>query len=147
MTENLPRPWTISSRYPDPAVHVLDARFKKASLQVARSGHPGIVAMDLSVLFNPGYGTIVVAEPEHTLKVVADSARGFVEGNIRRIAHLVDRRHVVGLLVVAKGLFLVEGSRLAPAQHVEWKNLCRVDDSRYPGFVSLVRRFGEAAAK
>lgn len=129
------------------SVAKLDMRFKKASLQVARSGHPGIVAMDLSVLFNPGYGTIVVAEPEHTLKVVGNSARGFAERNIRRIAHLVDRRHVVGLLVVAKGLFLVEGSRLAPAHHVEWKNLCRVDDSRYPGFVSLVRRFGEAATK
>jgi len=116
------RPRTVSN---------LTANIRKANSQIARSGRPGIIAIDLTCLLNPTDVHISTADFRAASAFVIQKTDSFIDANASRIVSLVDPQKTFGVAVhFAMPILLRTRPALGWSRRLSISNLCNSTDPR-----------------
>jgi hypothetical protein len=148
---------------PDVLIHYKDGRFgiaakrprsiKKlranicdADKQIGRSGMQGIIAVDLSCVFNRNDAHLVTGSFGAANAYVKQIANEFVRRNAHRVVALVDTMHTFGFLAhFAAPIFDTATPRLAHARRWTFSNLCSFEDPRTKLLMEIADQLGTKA--
>jgi hypothetical protein len=120
----------------------LERHIHKASKQIQSSGVDGLVAIDLSLIHNPGNRILLTQKPEEGIAAVRRAVDGFAKMNINRIRSLVKTPNVFGLVAYMSSLcFNPNTTDFATATRWTIVNLCEMTDERYERLRKFSTRF------
>ena len=131
----------IAAKRPKSA-KTLERHIRKASKQIQSSGVDGLVAIDLSLIHNPGNRILLTQKPEEGIAAVRRAVDGFAKMNIKRIRSLVKTPNVFGLVAYMSSLCF-DPNTIGFATATRWTivNLCEMTDERYERLRKFSTRF------
>lgn len=110
----------------------LSKNLKKARWQIENSGHDGIVAVDISRLFNPKNLTMGYFNHSDTYKKLIDITDRFINNNRKKIMVDISSDHVFGIIaysgVLTRDLNKLQYGHL---KRITISSLCEETDIRY----------------
>lgn len=121
----------------------LPKNVRSAANQIVMSELDGIIALDLSLLFDPGGEPLGVSDFAEGKKITQAIIDTFLQDHALEIRCLVDHGRVFGLMICLAKLFVFEPkAKLAVVTHWKAINLCDHRDIRDNHLADLVDRIG-----
>lgn len=118
---------------------------KKARDQIVKSGRDGIIALDITPLYNPNNYILDVTAPSQATDKVEQTAEEFINTYSQGIIAAIDDERVFGIMVFMSGLMYVRSiPRLGLSTRWSVRVLCRQEDPRDRVLHEFTRRFDSA---
>lgn len=103
-----------------------------ASKQILRSGYEGIIAIDLSVIFNPENGPLNVEKPEDAVRMVVQGMQSWISHNHSALTGIIRNDQVFGILTFWCTQTLNESTdELGFVEQIVGTNFCETHDPRF----------------
>jgi hypothetical protein len=136
--------FSIAAKRPKSAAK-LEHHIRKARKQIVKTRMDGIIALDLSSVYNAAHTVVTVSDPSESIALVTRMADTFIDRNAERIRMHASSPSVFGVMVFVNVLCYVQSTRqLGSASRWTFTNLCLLRDPRATRLAQFTSRFSRA---